>query len=64
MRLSVQDNGQGLPADFDLRTAGNLGLQIVRTLVQDDLKGTFSLENTQDGVIAVISFPKGISGGD
>jgi two-component sensor histidine kinase len=64
VRLSVQDNGQGLPADFDLRTAGNLGLQIVRTLVQDDLKGTFSLENTQDGVIAVISFPKGISGGD
>jgi two-component sensor histidine kinase len=39
----VQDDGRGLPAGFDPRRAGNLGLQIVRTLVEGELSGTFDM---------------------
>ncbi|MCX2969593.1 histidine kinase N-terminal domain-containing protein [Streptomyces sp. TRM70308] len=41
--VTVQDDGRGLPADFDARTSGNLGLQIVRTLVEGELGGTFDM---------------------
>jgi len=37
--LIVSDNGVGLPEDLDLRTTETLGLELVRTLV-DQLKGT------------------------
>jgi two-component sensor histidine kinase len=43
--LEVLDDGQGLPPNFDPRATGSLGLQIVQTLVHDDLKGTFYLVN-------------------
>ena len=39
----VTDDGAGLPPGFDAATSGNLGLQIVRTLVEGDLGGTFDL---------------------
>ncbi len=35
--------GVGLPEGFDPHTAGNLGLQIVRTLVEGELGGTFDM---------------------
>src|SRR5690606_37522119 len=41
--VTVQDDGVGLPEDFDPHTAGNLGLQIVRTLVEGGLGGTFDM---------------------
>jgi two-component system, sensor histidine kinase PdtaS len=41
----VTDDGNGLPEGFDPATSGNLGLQIVRTLVEGDLAGTFRLES-------------------
>jgi two-component sensor histidine kinase len=41
--VTVQDDGRGLPAGFDPRTGGNLGLQIVRTLVEGELGGTFDM---------------------
>ena len=62
--ISVKDDGTALPADFNVEQVGSLGLQIVRTLVQDDLKGTFQLENLDSGVHAIVSFPKNSSGGD
>lgn len=37
--ITVQDNGVGLPEGFDAHTAGNLGLQIVRTLVEGSWAG-------------------------
>jgi len=43
MTVVVQDDGRGLPADFDLASSPRLGLQIVRTLVQGDLRGTLDL---------------------
>jgi two-component system, sensor histidine kinase PdtaS len=58
--IEIQDDGRGLPHDFDHASQGGLGLQIVRSLVREDLKGQFELANGQ-GVRAVVSFPKWIS---
>lgn len=56
MTVEIRDDGDGLPEDFDLESEG-LGLRIVRTLVREDLKGQFSLENGR-GVRALVSFPR------
>jgi two-component sensor histidine kinase len=58
--IEIQDDGRGLPHDFDPVSQGGLGLQIVRSLVREDLKGQFELANGQ-GVRAIVSFPKWIS---
>ncbi|MFZ2504165.1 MAG: histidine kinase N-terminal domain-containing protein [Nocardioides sp.] len=41
--VEVDDNGRGLPADFDLETSTHLGLSIVRTLVESELNGQLTL---------------------
>ena len=56
MSIEIEDDGKGLPEGFD-PARGGLGLQIIRTLVRDDLKGQFLLEDG-DGVRAVVSFPR------
>jgi two-component system, sensor histidine kinase PdtaS len=56
MAVEIEDDGKGLPAGFD-PGRGGLGLQIVRTLVKEDLKGQFQLENGR-GVRAIVSFPR------
>src|SRR4030088_2478852 len=58
--IEIQDDGRGLPHDFDYTSQGGLGLQIVRSLVREDLKGQFELANGQ-GVRAIVSFPKWIA---
>jgi two-component sensor histidine kinase/PAS domain-containing protein len=60
--IAVADDGQGLPEDFSLEQADSLGLQIVQTLVQDDLKGQFELREG-GGVSAIVTFPKQTLGG-
>ncbi len=57
LRVEVRDDGVGLPEDFAPDRSGDLGLQIVRTLVQDDLKGRIWLTNA-GGVRAVITLPR------
>jgi two-component system, sensor histidine kinase PdtaS len=54
LRLTVEDNGRGLPERFDPQRAGNLGLQIVRTLVVGELGGTFDMLPAPDGGTRVI----------
>jgi two-component sensor histidine kinase len=61
--ISVDDDGVGLPEEFDLAQTGSLGLQIVSTLAQGDLKGTFELRDRDKGVSAVVTFPKHSQGG-
>jgi two-component sensor histidine kinase len=56
MTVEIQDDGDGLPSGFNLDESG-LGLRIVRTLVREDLKGHFVLENGH-GVRAMVSFPR------
>jgi len=53
----------GLPHDFDPVQQGGLGLQIVRSLVHEDLKGEFEFlrEANGQGVRAVVSFPKWVA---
>jgi signal transduction histidine kinase len=42
--MEILNNGRSLPPDFDLAQTKSLGLQIVRTLVTDDLKGKLIIE--------------------
>ncbi|MHB1130762.1 MAG: sensor histidine kinase [Chloroflexota bacterium] len=60
--LEITDNGAGLAPGFNADHDGSLGLQIVRTLVRDDLRGRFKLID-DGGVRAIISFPKLGTGG-
>jgi two-component sensor histidine kinase len=34
LKLTVQDNGKGLPEKLDLRKSGSLGLELVSSLVR------------------------------
>jgi two-component system, sensor histidine kinase PdtaS len=55
--INITDDGVGLPEDFDLATSSNLGLQIVRTLTENELKGVLKLESTDSGTQANLRFP-------
>ncbi len=48
LRLSIEDDGVGLPDDFDLETTSSLGLSIVSTLV-GELGGQISLGPRESG---------------
>lgn len=52
--ILVRDDGHGLPE----RIEHNLGLQIVETLVSDDLRGQFDLVRLPNGTEACIRFPR------
>ena len=56
--IAVDDDGVGLPEEFDLNQTDSLGLMIVRTLAEGDLKGHFELHGRDKGVSAVVTFPK------
>lgn len=56
--ITVQDDGRGLPEGFDPQRAGNLGLQIVRTLVEGELGGSFDmLPGAERGTKVVLDIP-------
>lgn len=58
LEIAVEDDGRGLPEDFDLETATSLGLSIVRTLVESELGGHLALGHSPDGgTRAAISIP-------
>jgi two-component sensor histidine kinase/putative methionine-R-sulfoxide reductase with GAF domain len=57
IHIEVVDDGVGLSENFDSRIHANLGLNIVRTLVENDLRGEFSLEPANDGcTVAHVAF--------
>ena len=45
----VTDDGAGLPADFTLEGSPRLGLQIVRTLVESELRGSLAISAAAGG---------------
>jgi len=53
--LSVRDDGAGLPAGFDPSTSAHLGLAIVKTVVEDDLRGAldFSSGRTRGTTVTI-----------
>jgi two-component sensor histidine kinase len=63
--IVIQDSGAGLPDGFDPTRDAGLGLRIVRTLIEKDLRGTFTLDNVTvsglpvpvNGARAEFSFP-------
>ncbi len=61
--IAVDDDGVGLPEEFDLAQTSSLGLQIVSTLAQGDLHGSFELNSRDKGVSAIVTFPKQTQGG-
>ena len=58
VKIEVVDSGVGLPAGFDPVKGGNLGLNIVNTLVVSDMRGTFKIGpgDGGKGTRAVFSF--------
>jgi hypothetical protein len=71
VQVVIRNSGSSLPPDFDPRQNQSLGLQIVQTLVQDDLKGELQIssivppveEEASEGAIhhgtqALVTFPK------
>ncbi|MHB8342589.1 MAG: sensor histidine kinase, partial [Mycobacteriales bacterium] len=58
LEVVVADDGSGLPPDFALEASPRLGLQIVRTLVVGELRGTIALRRAPvRGTEAVVTVP-------
>jgi two-component sensor histidine kinase len=55
--IRIHDDGIGLPDDFDLTASSNLGLQIVRTLTENELRGELTLRKEDMGTLASVTFP-------
>jgi two-component sensor histidine kinase/PAS domain-containing protein len=53
LRLGVRDDGRGLPADFTIEDSAHLGLAIVRTIVEDDLRGTLTFRGGRGTTVAI-----------
>lgn len=54
----ISDDGRGLPQGFSLERTDRLGLQIVRTLVESELRGSLSLRRRpRGGTEAVLRVP-------
>jgi len=55
--VTIADDGVGLPDGFSLAESSNLGLQIVRTLTENELRGTLTLISDENETRAVLVFP-------
>jgi two-component sensor histidine kinase len=56
-QIVIFDDGVGLPDGFTILESANLGLQIVRTLTENELKGSINLVRTSRGTEAQLNFP-------
>ena len=58
VEVIVSDDGCGLPPNFSLESAERMGLQIARTLVGSELRGSLELKRRQpNGTMAVLRIP-------
>jgi two-component sensor histidine kinase len=55
--VTITDDGVGLPEGFTLSGSSNLGLQIVRTLTENELRGSLNLISTGEETRAELEFP-------
>jgi two-component sensor histidine kinase len=56
LELTVRDDGCGLPEGFDITAARGLGFSIVRTLVEEDLRGSLTV-TPGDGTTIEVRVP-------
>lgn len=56
LKISVSDDGAGISADFDPVKNSSLGLEIVRTLTENELSGEIKFERLTKGTKAEIEF--------
>ncbi len=56
VRISVQDDGPGLPSDFDPTSSQSFGITMIRALV-DQLNGTLRFENGPE-TLAIVELPR------
>jgi PAS domain S-box-containing protein len=63
IQITIRDNGTGIPAYIDFDRTGSLGISLIRTLVQHQLKGTVT-HKIQDGTEISIKFPALTEGGN
>jgi two-component sensor histidine kinase len=56
LHFSVQDNGVGLPLDFDVRRTQSLGMNLVRGLVRQ-LDGKLDFRSNTEGVVFEVTCP-------
>ena len=61
IKITVRDDGIGLPDNFDISHSNSLGLKLIRTLVQHQLKGTL-LFKSQNGTEINMEFPVILAG--
>ena len=54
--VKIEDDGVGLPVGFNLKASSNLGLQIVRTLTESELKGSLEIQGSEKGTTAQLRF--------
>lgn len=62
-KIEIYDNGIGMPPDFNPQASNSLGLQIVRTLIESDVGGSFEMYNDH-GTHACITIPREVKEGD
>ncbi len=55
-RLAIQDNGRGLPRDFNIKDTDSLGLKLVSSLSRNQLGGSFKLLSLDRGCGFEIKF--------
>jgi len=61
IRISIRDDGIGLPEDVDVSRATSLGLKLIRSLVLQ-LRGELTIESTGGGTRVNVEFPLGTGG--
>jgi two-component sensor histidine kinase len=56
LRITIGDNGVGLPGNFDIGESKSLGITLIRTIVQHQLKGSIRFMS-QQGTKISMEFP-------
>lgn len=57
LEITIADDGSGVSDDFSFAESGNLGLEIVRTLTENELKGDLAFKANNPGLLVEIHIP-------
>lgn len=57
LAITICDNGRGLPPGFDLDSPASMGLTLMKTLVEDDLRGRIEAVDSPLGACFLFTVP-------